>query len=252
MRSFEETVEGAYSDSRAAASRASSAVLSSFSLRRSRWKAESFMSCSYTGFPIPRLPLSGAPLGPPGPRTGILYTFWRPPNRLLPSARRPLLIILPACDRSSSVPYPSTPEANESVRPRAMEGLLPSLEEHSSISASILGLWPNRFNLEARLGNNTLSSLALPSNESGSSCSFSMLNRADSFGISRLVRKSSVDGRAAERSKSGLDSCISFFLDCFKPNVGDSPSGPPKVSPFTFLFLRNRFIIGNVSSGSRP
>jgi hypothetical protein len=43
VRSFDETVEGAYCDSRAAAS---SAALSSFSLRRSRWKAERFMSCS--------------------------------------------------------------------------------------------------------------------------------------------------------------------------------------------------------------
>lgn len=111
------------------------------------------------------------------------------------------------------------------------------------MSASMAGLWPNKLSREARLGNKTLSSLAFPSIESGSSCSFSMLNRADNLGIRRLVRKLSVGGSAADRSKSGLGSSTAFFFDDFRLNPGDVASCSSAGS-FAFLCLRNRFIMG--------
>ena len=83
----------------------------------------------------------------------------------------------------------------------------------SSISESREGLWPNKFRREARLGKRTLSSLALPIMDSGLSWSLSILNRADSLGMIRLVRKSSGGGRALERSRSGvLGGSSSSFL----------------------------------------
>src|SRR5579862_3338092 len=65
---------------------------------------------------------------------------------------------------------------------------------------------PNSPYLDDRLGARTLSSLALPIFVFGSSCSLNMLNLADIFGINKLVLKSSVEGSACARSKSGLDS----------------------------------------------
>lgn len=80
----------------------------------------------------------------------------------------------------------------------------------------------NRSSLDVRLGNRTLSSLAFPIFEWGSSCSLSMLNRADRLGINKLVRKSSDEGRTVVRSNCGLGSGW-FFL--FLRNVLDENLG---------------------------
>jgi hypothetical protein len=82
-----------------------------------------------------------------------------------------------------------------------------------SVSAmSVSGLWANKFRREARFGNKTLSSLALPTLVVGSSCSRSMLNLAESPGINRLVRKSLVSGRATDKSTCGFGSGAVFCL----------------------------------------
>ena len=87
------------------------------------------------------------------------------------------------------------------------------IERIDSVSAiSVRGLWLNKFSLEARLGNKTLSSLAFPSIEFGSSCSFNILKRADRPGMSRLVRKSLVAGSAAARLNSGFGSGMFLFF----------------------------------------
>ena len=61
------------------------------------------------------------------------------------------------------------------------------------------------------LGSNTLSSLALPTREAGS-CSRNMLNLCERLAMRRLVRKSSFEGKATERSISGFTSGSSFGL----------------------------------------
>jgi hypothetical protein len=79
-----------------------------------------------------------------------------------------------------------------------------------------------------------------------------MLKRAESFGMSKLVRKLSVEGRAIEKSGSGSGSG-SFFLDDFRLKTGVAVCAGPfckssKASlafSFSFLFLRNRFIVGS-------
>jgi hypothetical protein len=81
-----------------------------------------------------------------------------------------------------------------------------------------------------------------------------MLKRAESFGIRRLVRKSSVGGRAAPKSSCSVDSGVSFFFDGFKlkgEELDEPPSSSPKVSftSLAFLFLRNRFILDSKLSG---
>lgn len=78
---------------------------------------------------------------------------------------------------------------------------------------------------DALFGKSTLSSLAFPIFDSGSSCSRSILNLADRFGMSRLVRKSSVAGRAAAMSTSGLG-CSAAFL--FPPHLIDANDGNGK------------------------
>lgn len=113
------------------------------------------------------------------------------------------------------------------------------------MSASMAGLCPNKLSREARLGNRTLSSLAFPINDNGSSCSFNILNRADNLGINRLVRKLSEEGSAAERSKLGAGSGLASFLD-FEMSVGESSTLSGSLA---FLFLRNRFIMGAVGVG---
>ena len=80
----------------------------------------------------------------------------------------------------------------------------PAKDETSAISERPLSL--KRLILDALFGIKTLSSLALPILELGSSCSRSMLKRADRLGIRRLVRKSSVDGKAVARLISFLGS----------------------------------------------
>ena len=75
---------------------------------------------------------------------------------------------------------------------------------------------------EARLGKRTLSSLAFPILDDGSSCSRSILNLAERFGISRLVRKSSEAGSAADMLNSGLGCGATFFLP---PHLIDANDG---------------------------
>ena len=73
----------------------------------------------------------------------------------------------------------------------------PLIDETSAISPSASN--PNKFNRDARFGNSTLSSFALPILLYGSSCSRNMLNRAERFVMRRLVRKLSTEGRAVAR-----------------------------------------------------
>ena len=111
-----------------------------------------------------------------------------------------------------------------------------------------------RSSRDARLGKRTLSSFALPIFDIGSSWSLNMLNRAERFGIKRLVRKSSVFGRACARSISGLGSgagCF-FFLKVREENEGREGTGslsiegrllPSLPSPADFFLDRKRFIV---------
>jgi hypothetical protein len=91
-----------------------------------------------------------------------------------------------------------------------------------------------------------------------------MLNRAERFGMSKLVRKSSVEGRAEERSRAGLTSTGFFgffhllvpdFLSCVvgETIVGCEESaksassllagGGARGSGGAFLLKRNLFIV---------
>ena len=139
-----------------------------------------------------------------------------------------------------------------------MELLL--IEETSAISPRLLGApKPKSVIRDRRLGWSTLSSLALPSIELGSSCSRNMLKRADKLGMSRLVRKSSDAGSAAAIFSSGFGS-TGFLLrihllvpDFFSPGErGAAGGGAEKAcSASSFVarpsgaafFLRNRFIV---------
>lgn len=81
---------------------------------------------------------------------------------------------------------------------------------------------------ERLLGCKTLSSLAFPSSELGSSCSLSILNLADRFGMIKLVLKSSADGRASAMLNSGFCSGWRLFLFHFEALFlipGDSCEG---------------------------
>jgi hypothetical protein len=103
--------------------------------------------------------------------------------------------------------------SNEFVLSTAKGGRMELLsEDTSAISESPPGAKPNSWSRDCRLGESTLSSLAFPSFESGSSCSLSMLKRVDKPGMIKLVRKSSTLGSADPRSKSGVtSSCWPFF-----------------------------------------
>ena len=128
------------------------------------------------------------------------------------------------------------------------------MESTSAISESPWRL--KRSSLDARLGKSTLSSLAFPNIEVGSSCSLSMLNLADRFGISRLVRKSSCGGSAVARSISGSGFGGSGAACFFRLNVLDEKVGiggvsascegrrlPLSVSPRDFFLERKRFML---------
>ncbi len=80
----------------------------------------------------------------------------------------------------------------------------------------------NRSRRDARFGKRTLSSLAFPILDDGSSCSRSILNLAERFGIKRLVRKSSEAGSAADMLNSGLGCGTTFFLP---PHLIDANDG---------------------------
>lgn len=122
----------------------------------------------------------------------------------------------------------------------------------STSAMSVKGLWLKRLSLDALLGNSTLSSLALPIFVDGSSCSRSMLNLAERFGIIRLVRKSFDDGSAIVRSMADLLSGIGFLFlpKLFDPN--DRPESGSKSEcddacccSFAFRRVRNLFILSS-------
>ena len=120
------------------------------------------------------------------------------------------------------------------------------MDETSAISESLAGESnPNSASLEDRFGKRTLSSLAFPIFEFGSSCSRNMLNLAERLGMIRLVRKSSDDGSAELRSNSTLGG-DGFFL----PRKNDFPdSGIDADSDSTslaFLLVLNRFILSRI------
>ena len=100
----------------------------------------------------------------------------------------------------------------------------------STSAISVKGVWLKRFSLDALFGNRTLSSFALPILVEGSSCSRSILNLADRFGMMRLVRKSFEEGKDVARLMIGLLSGIGFLflLNLFDPN--NSPEGASKLS----------------------
>lgn len=106
----------------------------------------------------------------------------------------------------------------------------------------------NKFNLDARFGNKTLSSLAFPIFELGSSCSRNMLNLADRLGISRLVRKSLSVGSAVDRSIFGGCSGSGFFLKNCLENIGTGGASDGSGPSPRFLRLRKRFMaaVGSV------
>ena len=81
-----------------------------------------------------------------------------------------------------------------------------------------------------------------------------MLNRAERFGINRLVRKSSVSGRAVERSISGFGSGAGCFFLLKVRDENEGREGTPSVSiegrllpslpsPVDFFLDRKRFIV---------
>lgn len=98
----------------------------------------------------------------------------------------------------------------------------PWTDDTSAISARPFDEKLKSLNLDCCLGNNTLSSLALPSFEFGSSCSRNMENLADKPFMRRLVRKSSDGGNAFARSSTGFASGCAFF---FLHNVFDDLTG---------------------------
>ena len=129
----------------------------------------------------------------------------------------------------------------------------------STSAMSVRLLWPKRSSLEARFGKRTLSSLAFPILEFGSSCSLNMLNLADRFGIRRLVRKSSEGGKTAVISTSGFGSGWAFLfrLNVFDENVGKAGTSESVdglrnacASWEGFFFDRKRFIAKKGSKGS--
>lgn len=128
----------------------------------------------------------------------------------------------------------------------------PWTDDTSAISARPFDEKLKSLNLDCCLGNNTLSSLALPSFEFGSSCSRNMENLADKPFMRRLVRKSSDGGNAFARSSTGFASGCAFF---FLHNVFDDLTGGtarvsesveartnPSGASFAFFFVRKRFI----------
>ena len=90
---------------------------------------------------------------------------------------------------------------------------------------------------EARLGNSTLSSLALPILVLGSYCSRSMLNLADIPGRMSEVRNSLASGSAVERSIAGTGGGVFFCLRLrlLKPDI---PPASPRPSLVFFLLLK--------------
>lgn len=86
------------------------------------------------------------------------------------------------------------------------------IEETSAMSERPVVLHPKSFRRDLLFGWSTLSSLALPILENGSSCSRSMLKRAERLGMIRLVRKSSPVGSSAGILISGFASGRGFLL----------------------------------------
>ena len=141
----------------------------------------------------------------------------------------------------------------------AKGGLMDPLMDATSAISERPWDWKARsLNLDCRFGNNTLSSLALPIFDFGSSCSRSIENLADRPFINKLVRKSSDGGKAFARSSSGFGSGSGFFFPL--PNVFDFFTGciegtsdsveartnDSEVS-FAFFLFRKRFILTMLS-----
>lgn len=130
----------------------------------------------------------------------------------------------------------------------------PLMEDTSAMSERPWDSKAKSLNLDCRFGNKTLSSLALPIFDFGSSCSRSIENLADRPLISRLVRKLSDDGNAFVRSSSiGLCSGSAIFFplrnvfDVLPDGTGGASESVEartndSVVSFTFFFVRKRFI----------
>ena len=144
----------------------------------------------------------------------------------------------------SSLVYPSEIDCRS---PSANGGRNEYIDSTSAMS--VRGLCLNRLSREARLGNNTLSSLALPILVVGSSCSRSMLNRADIPGMISDVRKLLASGSAAMISSDeicgGAAFCFRFKL--LNPGIPLPPSVTPSLA---FFLLLKTFIVRYFSSKS--
>lgn len=114
----------------------------------------------------------------------------------------------------------------------------PWSDETSAMSERPPAVKPNSCSRDCRFGCSTLSSLALPIFEAGSSCSRNMLKRVERPGMIKLVRKSSTLGRAKARSSSGLGGSCAFFP--FFVFLGAAASSPPSL----FFLVNQRFMMG--------
>lgn len=144
-------------------------------------------------------------------------------------------IMLPEVDAASSLELYESNRENGGAR----------IDSTSAMSCSPAPN-PKSANLDCLFGNRTLSSLALPSFEFGSSCSRSIENRADRPVMRRLVRKSSVGGSADAKSSSFLASSCDLFLPNMRngPDASDSIDSRAAATSSLFFFLvRNRFIV---------
>lgn len=130
----------------------------------------------------------------------------------------------------------------------------PLSDETSAMSNRPVGLKPKSPKRDRLLGWSTLSSLAFPISEFGSSCSRSILNRVDRLGISRLVRKSSVEGNAIETSSCGRGAGSGFLFffhllveDFFRAGEGGCDSALSassfEIGPSVAFFFRNLFMV---------
>lgn len=123
------------------------------------------------------------------------------------------------------------------------------MDSSSAMSPSPLPLAkPKSASRDWRFGKRTLSSLALPSLELGSSCSRSIENLAESPFIRRLVRKSSFDGKAEAKSMSSFFvSGSEFFFPRRNNEKEDSDSRDGRTSATSsfgpFFLVLKRFIV---------
>ncbi len=159
--------------------------------------------------------------------------------------------MLPVYKESSSVPYPSPVPYDPCLGGVANSGRTGTVKEVDSAMLVVPPEKPYSTSRERRLGSKTLSSLALPSIDIGSSCSLSMLKRAERLGMIRLVRKLSDVGRTNESSGRGAAwGCCFFHLQPFfvfvliKAGEGMLADGRPigRASSLALFLVRKRFI----------